>query len=594
MHPVRLPPTVRRRLESLLGADLSSVRIRVSHRAAVAGAQAYTRGETIVFAPGHYDPHSREGFARLAHEMTHVIQQREGRTPAHRRGLFVDAELEAEADANARRATASPYRWAPRKPATVSVRAPRVPRPVHAPARPAAHCQAQGVAQPLLGYQVADSLRDFGTYLANGFWSSARYVRDGTTGVLGYGRSALWGFGGYVAGGTYGAGAYLASGPAYIWRGVAGAAAFGWRGMAGAAQFFRQGRAGRTWGQYAAAGAFDVGRYLTDGVLGTGQYMIDGLSGLDRAIDRTALYGIEGVIRMGAFGWTGARQAAAFINRGAQGVADFLGRGLRAGRREIGYFRLGAMGMGAAAAAAAVYGLPLSALVPLVQSFAPHLMVSNIQQLTPSVVAAAIQALGGVLTGHPVLTSALLGASIPYAVDLMHFYRFRYFYTPERHGYHTLARHSAWHTRWNITRRLVRLVAANAQPSAMQDWTGQHVRRVGTSSQFRSESWHAYSVQRANEHFMTLHPGATILDRQPANQRPVTERFTMQYPGWDVGLSHTAAGTQVVDYVFSNFIERRGPGGAATNEWFLVQHFPQAGPAPNNNPTFVPWYRYFL
>jgi|GEM_PF-2182285 len=591
MHPVVLPPPVLRRLESLLRADLSSVRIHVSHRPTASGALAYTRGETIVFAPGQYDPYSRAGFARLVHEMTHVLQQRAGRTPSveeHGHGLFVDARLEAEAEANARRSSHAPRAWSPTPP--------RNPAPRSRPnARASTQRPTTHVAQPILGYHVADSVRDFGTYLANGFWSSVQYVRDGTGGVLGYTGAAVGGFGAYVVGATYGAGAYLAAGPAYVWRGVTGAAAFGWRGLAGTARYFGQGRAGRTWTQYLRAGAFDVARYLADGVRGTRQYVNDGLGELARGAYGAARYGLHGVIRAGAFGWNGVRQATAFTLRGVQGVADFLGRGLRAGARELGYFRLGAMGMGAAAAAAALYELPLASLVPLVRSFAPNLLVAAAQQMTPPVVAAAVQALGGVLAGHPILASALLGASIPYAVDLMRFYRLRYLYTPERAGYHTLARHSSWHTRWNMTRRLV-AISAQTRLSTMQDWSGQYVNANPTSSQFRSESWHSYSIERANERLLTIHPAATILDYYPARQLNPALEFTIEYPGWDVGLSHTAGGTQVVDTVYSKFIQRRAPGGGPTNEWFLIQHYPTATalPPPNNYPTFVPWYRYFL
>ncbi len=73
MQPVVLPASVRRRLERLLDADLTSVRVYVSSRATMVGAVAYTRGEQVVFAPGRYDPYSVEGYARLAHEMTHVV-----------------------------------------------------------------------------------------------------------------------------------------------------------------------------------------------------------------------------------------------------------------------------------------------------------------------------------------------------------------------------------------------------------------------------------------------------------------------------------------------------------------------------------------
>ncbi len=65
------------------------------------GALAYTRGDHVHFQPGRYDPSSRDGRRLLAHELTHVVQQRAGRVAVPRtRGAPVNADpgLEAEAD----------------------------------------------------------------------------------------------------------------------------------------------------------------------------------------------------------------------------------------------------------------------------------------------------------------------------------------------------------------------------------------------------------------------------------------------------------------------------------------------------------------
>jgi hypothetical protein len=78
----QLEPRTRAWLETRLGADFSTVRIHADGRAAEAadrqGAQAYTDGEAIVFADGAYRPDSSEGLHLLAHEATHVLQQRAG------------------------------------------------------------------------------------------------------------------------------------------------------------------------------------------------------------------------------------------------------------------------------------------------------------------------------------------------------------------------------------------------------------------------------------------------------------------------------------------------------------------------------------
>jgi Domain of unknown function (DUF4157) len=77
-----LPASVRTEMEQGLGADFSSVRVHTDG-AAVASAQAvqakaYTVGDEIVFNRGAYEPDSDAGRHTLAHELTHVVQQRSG------------------------------------------------------------------------------------------------------------------------------------------------------------------------------------------------------------------------------------------------------------------------------------------------------------------------------------------------------------------------------------------------------------------------------------------------------------------------------------------------------------------------------------
>ena len=42
------------------------------------GADAYTVGSDVVFAAGRYEPDTPVGQRMLAHELTHVVQQRSG------------------------------------------------------------------------------------------------------------------------------------------------------------------------------------------------------------------------------------------------------------------------------------------------------------------------------------------------------------------------------------------------------------------------------------------------------------------------------------------------------------------------------------
>jgi Domain of unknown function (DUF4157) len=74
-----LPANVRADMESALGADFSAVKVYTDPAStAQLGAHAYTTGEHIVFAPGQYDTSSATGRGTLAHELTHVVQQRAG------------------------------------------------------------------------------------------------------------------------------------------------------------------------------------------------------------------------------------------------------------------------------------------------------------------------------------------------------------------------------------------------------------------------------------------------------------------------------------------------------------------------------------
>lgn len=66
--------------ESRFGVDFSSVRIHTGAHAnnmnRALNARAFTYGGNIAFADGEYQPHSYDGRKLIAHELTHVIQQR--------------------------------------------------------------------------------------------------------------------------------------------------------------------------------------------------------------------------------------------------------------------------------------------------------------------------------------------------------------------------------------------------------------------------------------------------------------------------------------------------------------------------------------
>jgi hypothetical protein len=83
-----LPPALRADMEGRFGRDFSGVRIHTGSDAESAAedlhAHAFTTGEHISFASGAYQPGTSAGRKLLAHELTHVVQQRGdlGRIPA--------------------------------------------------------------------------------------------------------------------------------------------------------------------------------------------------------------------------------------------------------------------------------------------------------------------------------------------------------------------------------------------------------------------------------------------------------------------------------------------------------------------------------
>lgn len=95
-HPVDLPEAMRRKMENAFGTDFSNVRLYESQAVADAGAEAITQGSRVAFAPGMLDFSSREGQARLGHELSHVASQARGETAG--RGFLLDSGLEQQAD----------------------------------------------------------------------------------------------------------------------------------------------------------------------------------------------------------------------------------------------------------------------------------------------------------------------------------------------------------------------------------------------------------------------------------------------------------------------------------------------------------------
>ncbi|MFH8369466.1 DUF4157 domain-containing protein [Streptomyces sp. NPDC018031] len=104
-------------MEARLGADFSDVQVHTgsaAHDSArEVGARAYTVGNNVVFQRDAYDPSSHEGRTTLAHELTHVMQQRSGpvegtEAPGGIRVSDPSDRFEQEASANAERVMSQP------------------------------------------------------------------------------------------------------------------------------------------------------------------------------------------------------------------------------------------------------------------------------------------------------------------------------------------------------------------------------------------------------------------------------------------------------------------------------------------------------
>jgi hypothetical protein len=96
-----LPAAVRQKMESFFSTSFGDVRVHVGSQASAIGALAFTQGSNLYFAQGQYNPNTPRGQQILAHELTHVVQQRAGRVRnPFGSGVAVvqDRSMEAEAE----------------------------------------------------------------------------------------------------------------------------------------------------------------------------------------------------------------------------------------------------------------------------------------------------------------------------------------------------------------------------------------------------------------------------------------------------------------------------------------------------------------
>jgi hypothetical protein len=96
-HP--LDVSTRNFMEPGFGVDFSQVRVHTdlpaTKSAKALGARAFTLGDDIVFGAGQYVPGSQATQQLLAHELAHVVQQREGRGGSHGEAPFIQRQAES-------------------------------------------------------------------------------------------------------------------------------------------------------------------------------------------------------------------------------------------------------------------------------------------------------------------------------------------------------------------------------------------------------------------------------------------------------------------------------------------------------------------
>lgn len=76
----KIPGEVKSKMEHSFGTDFSDVSIhKDSESASGLHARAFTTGNEVHFAPGEYEPATKQGQELLGHELAHVVQQRQGK-----------------------------------------------------------------------------------------------------------------------------------------------------------------------------------------------------------------------------------------------------------------------------------------------------------------------------------------------------------------------------------------------------------------------------------------------------------------------------------------------------------------------------------
>ncbi|RUL78930.1 DUF4157 domain-containing protein [Dyella choica] len=171
-----LDAATRQFMERRFGQDFSGVRVHTDAQAAQSAreihAQAYTAGRNVVFASGHYAPHTDSGRRLLAHELAHVVQQRDLKSMPDSLS-DPDSSLERDADRAAERVMsgAGSLKLMSAGQSVLARQPAPSPQPVQPPQTPPATCPATARIQSQRHYNhgnISRSLQErYRTYLSD-------------------------------------------------------------------------------------------------------------------------------------------------------------------------------------------------------------------------------------------------------------------------------------------------------------------------------------------------------------------------------------------------------------------------------------------
>ena len=97
---LNLDSAIAQRMQEKFGIRMDQVELRESSQVSDMDARAFAKGNVVQFAPGQFQPDTRQGQHLLEHELAHVAQQARGNVQADIPGLNVNANenLEQQAD----------------------------------------------------------------------------------------------------------------------------------------------------------------------------------------------------------------------------------------------------------------------------------------------------------------------------------------------------------------------------------------------------------------------------------------------------------------------------------------------------------------